>query len=336
MVGGLLLSIIPSSLAETKDSEEVVESSSSALEQVNNQDTDLVEKAPSQSTIEKGNKNTEIKRQENSSEKENNSTDSPSEMQRDAEEKMDGKVIENGWTYYIKNNFAYITHCSLSGDVKVPSTLGGKSIRFDTLDYTVFSNYQNITSLEISDPFSAFYITFRYMDNLQSVNLNLINLEGKSTNSMFWGLGNLQSVNLNNFDASNISDMGNMFFNCASLTNIDVSKFNTANVTNMANMFGGCRSVTSLDLSGFNTANVTDMTNMFQSCESLTNLNITKFNTAKVTSMNAMFYHCKKLTDLNLSSFNTANVTDMAAMFSECNELVNLNIDVNKFDTSNV
>ena len=51
------------------------------------------------------------------------------------------------------------------------------------------------------------------------------------------------------------------------------NNFNTSNVTNMGSMFRDCSSLTSLDLSNFNTANVTSMDYMFSECYKLTNNN---------------------------------------------------------------
>ena len=138
----------------------------------------------------------------------------------------------------------------------------------------------------------------------------------------------------NNFDTSNVTDMGSMFSDCSGLTSLNLSSFNTSKVTNMFGMFSGCSGLTTLDLSNFDTSNVTDMRYMFQSCYSLTSLNLTNFDTSNVTKIFGMFSFCKSLTSLNLSSFNTSKVTDISSMFSSCEKLVSL--DLSNFDTSNV
>ncbi len=135
-------------------------------------------------------------------------------------------------------------------------------------------------------------------------------------------ISNLISINFNdNFNTSNVTDMGNMFSVCSSLTSLDLSSFNTAKVTNMNDMFASCSSLTSLNLSTFDTSNVTDMRYMFDCCSSLTSLDLSNFNTANVTDMQRMFESCSSLTSLDLSSFNTANVVNMSQMFRNCSSL---------------
>ena len=148
-------------------------------------------------------------------------------------------------------------------------------------------------------------------------------------------ISNLISINFNdNFNTSNVTDMGNMFSDCTSLTSLDLSSFNTAKVTNMNDIFDGCKSLTSLDLSKFDTSNVTSMYSMFEGCSSLTTLDLSNFNTSNVTDMSNMFSACSSLTSLNLSNFDTSKVTGMRRMFWYCSSLTSL--DLSKFDTSNV
>ena len=152
--------------------------------------------------------------------------------------------------------------------------------------------------------------------------------------SMFSDCSGLTSLNLSSFNTSKVTNMFGMFSGCSGLTTLDLSNFDTSNVTDMWYMFSDCYSLTTLDLSNFDTSNVTDMRYMFQSCYSLTSLNLTNFDTSNVTKIFGMFSFCKSLTSLNLSSFNTSKVTDISSMFSSCEKLVSL--DLSNFDTSNV
>ena len=159
------------------------------------------------------------------------------------------------------------------------------------------------------------------------------------SSEMFKNFGNttnkiLNKITFENFNTTNVTDMGYMFYNCSSLTSLDVSNFNTSNVTNMNYMFGYCSSLTNLNLSNFNTNNVTNMSYMFRNCSSLTNLNVSNFNTNNVTNMRDMFNDCISLTSLDVSNFNTSNVTNMDFMFNDCSSLTNLN--VSNFNTNNV
>ena len=178
--------------------------------------------------------------------------------------------------------------------------------------------------------------TETYLPALTSIdfgdNFNTSNVTNMG--SMFWRCSNLTSLNLSNFNTSNVTSMSGMFSGCSSLTSLNLSNFNTANVTGMGDMFRDCSSLTSLNLSNFNTANVTNMSWMFQGCSNLTSLNLSNFNTSNVTDMHTMFRDCNSLTSLNLSNFNTSNVTDMGEMFYGCNSLTSLNLS--NFNTSNV
>ena len=113
-----------------------------------------------------------------------------------------------------------------------------------------------------------------------------------------------------NFNTSNVTDMGLMFAGCRFLTSLDLSNFNTSNVMDMGGMFYGCYILTSLDLSNFNTANVTNMASMFDSCYRLTSLDLSSFNTTNVNNMQGMFYGCSYLTSLNLYNFDMSGLTD--------------------------
>ena len=129
-----------------------------------------------------------------------------------------------------------------------------------------------------------------------------------------------------------------MFRNCWSLESLDLNNFDTSQVTEMGGMFFWCVTLKSLDLSFFNTSKVTSMFNMFRNCYSLTQLDVSNFNTSKVTRMNAMFSGCSKLTSLDLSSFNTSIITntiEMICMFERCNSLTTIYIS-DKWKTNSI
>ena len=152
--------------------------------------------------------------------------------------------------------------------------------------------------------------------------------------AMFKNCSSLTSLDVSKFDTSQVTYMKYMFLNCSSLTSLDVSKFDTSQVTNMSSMFDNCSRLTSLDVSKFDTSQVTDMSYMFASCTRLTSLDVSKFDTSKVTNMSWMFWTCSSLTSLDVSKFDTSKVTDMMRMFYVCKSLTSIN--VSKFDTSQV
>lgn len=303
------------SLEDNSDSQEIVENS---LEISQQSDSGITQKATS--TEESLNQTT--------------STTSSAEIQNSSSESNQiNKGTEDGWKYDIRGDYAYITSSNLSGDVSVPSTLGGKPIRFERLDGSVFVNYKNITSFKVSSLFYAEAVSFKGWSNLESVDLNLISIGNNSTKEMFKDLLKLKSINLNNFDTSNITDMSGMFYNCNLLSNLDVSKFNTSNVTDMTSMFYGCTSLTILDVSNFNTSNVTDMSGMFYSCSNLSTLDLSSFDTSSVSKMSFMF-SLSGVNTLDLSHFNTSNVKNISYMFSWCLSLTSLN--VSSWKTTNI
>ena len=151
---------------------------------------------------------------------------------------------------------------------------------------------------------------------------------------MFWGCSSLESLDLSGFDTSNVTSMGGMFSGCSSLESLDLSGFDTSNVTIMGSMFYGCNSLESLDLSGFDTSNVTDMCTMFEGCSALKSLDLSGFDTSNVTDMQYMFSDCYSLESLDLSDFDISNVTDMRKMFNDCSSLESLylNDDIDTFN----
>ena len=303
------------SLEDNSDSQEIVENS---LEIPQQSDSGITQKATS--TEESLNQTT--------------STASSTEIQDSSSESNQiDKGTEGGWNYDIRGDYAYITGSNLSGDVSVPSTLGGKPIRFERLDGSVFGNYQNITSFKVSSSFYAEAVSFKGWSNLESVDLNLISIGNNSTKEMFQNCSKLKNINLNNFDTSNITDMSGMFYNCNLLSNLNVSNFNTSNVIDMASMFYGCTSLTALDLSNFNTSNVTSMTGMFYSCNNLSTLDLSSFDTSNVIEMSFMF-SLSGVNILDLSHFNTSNVKNISYMFSWCRSLTSLN--VSSWKTTNI
>ena len=199
-------------------------------------------------------------------------------------------------------------------------------------------NNASITSGTILSTSSSQYPIFGNMDGTTWVVSTPANRMNANANcrAMFMGTYNssthtyqsaLSNIDFgDNFNTSNVTDMGLMFFGCSSLTSINLSNFNTSNVTSMGLMFDGCSNLTSLNLSNFNTSNVTDMSLMFDGCSSLTSLNLSNFNTSNVTNMYGMFRGCSNLTSIDLYNFNTANVNDMRYMFYNCTRLTSLNL----------
>ena len=161
------------------------------------------------------------------------------------------------------------------------------------------------------------------------------NIEANQNSSyLFYYLSNVKEIAFDNFDTSQVTNMGSMFEACKSLTSLDVSKFDTSQVTDMSYMFGEGEALETLDVSKLNTNQVINMDGMFHHCKNLISLDVSEFDTSHVTDMSGMFNHCENLTSLDVSKFDTSQVKSMRWMFGNCESLTNL--DVRKFDTSQV
>ena len=203
-----------------------------------------------------------------------------------------------------------------------------------TIEKTLYNLYI-VSEAPIFAPSDCFSMFYGFKNLVQiSFNNNFNTSNVKNMGSMFQSCLSLTSLNLSSFNTLIAINMFSMFSSCSSLTALDLSNFNTSRVTSMGQMFSSCSSLTSLDLRSFNTSNVTNMRSMFSGCSSLTALDLSNFNTSRVTSMSYMLSDCSSLASLDLSNFNTSKVTDMSAMFQKCTFLASL--DLSNFNTSNV
>ena len=149
---------------------------------------------------------------------------------------------------------------------------------------------------------------------------------------MFTNLGKVKSITFENFDTSQVTNMGNMFEYCWSLEELDLSCFDTSAVTNMAGMFNYCIGLESLDISSFDTSNVLDMYYMFEGCESLESLDVSGFDTSEVHDMSCMFAACVNLKSLDVSNFDTSQLEYCEDMFYFCTNLTELDLSNFVFD----
>ena len=215
--------------------------------------------------------------------------------------------------------------------------------------------------------------------NLMLANINdnatlmqLIDMRGintsrvKNMHHMFWTKDGLtKHINLDEFDTSNVEDMGYMFstpyennsttaidpidfsrfdtrnlkimpgmFAGSHLPSIDIRNFNTSNVTNMEHLFNGLKKVTDLDLSGLDVKRVNNIGSLFARNPGLISLNLSNWQLDSVHDMSYMFTQLYDLKTLNLTGFTTKNVVDMNHMFNGCQHLTSL--DLSSFDTSQV
>ncbi len=150
---------------------------------------------------------------------------------------------------------------------------------------------------------------------------------------MFLGF-NVTEINFyNNFNTSEVTNMGGMFRK-SNISNLDLTSFDTSKVKTMAQMFR-VSTVSSLNLTSFDTSNVRNMYAMFEVCTA-TSIDLSSFDTSSVTDMSSMFYR-SLATNLDLSSFDTSSVTDMNYMLSgsaATTLYARTAVDKEKFDAS--
>jgi surface protein len=98
---------------------------------------------------------------------------------------------------------------------------------------------------------------------------------------------------LNNWNVSNVTDMGGMFANCHSF-NQPLDNWNVSDVIDMSDMFNNCR-IFNQPLNSWNVSNVTNMKGMFDGAESfnqpLSNWNISNVENAEVMFRNAKSFN---------------------------------------------
>ena len=99
-------------------------------------------------------------------------------------------------------------------------------------------------------------------------------------------------IGLEDWDVSNVEDMGFMFKGCENF-NSDLSKWDVSNVKNMKFMFQHCKNFNS-DLSKWDVSSVEDMYSMFWNCENF-NSDLSNWDVSSVTDMRNMFYSCDSL-----------------------------------------
>ena len=95
-------------------------------------------------------------------------------------------------------------------------------------------------------------------------------------------------VGLENFDVSNVTNVGLMFLEIRE-ESIDLSNWNTSKLFNLDSMFRYAFEIQSINLSGWDTSNITNINWSFGYCFKLIYLNIDTFDFNKITNMDSPF-----------------------------------------------
>jgi surface protein len=128
-----------------------------------------------------------------------------------------------------------------------------------------------------------------------------------------------------------ITDLGNMFGECTSLTTVNnMNNWDVSNVTNMGAMFQGSSSFDQ-DISGWNVSNVINMNAMFLNAQ-LFNQDIGNWIVSGVTDMSFMFNNSYDFNQ-DISDWDVSNVVNMESMFDNA---ADFNQYLGDWDVSNV
>ena len=166
---------------------------------------------------------------------------------------------------------------------------------------------------------------------VESFNQPLNNWNVSNVINMGFMFGNTTSFNqpLNNWNVSNVTNMYSMF-SYATNFNQDISNWDVSNVTNMAYVFREAKNFNQ-PLNNWNVSNVTTMNRMFLNARNF-NQPLNNWNVSSVTDMGYMFAHVWFFNQ-PLNNWNVQNVTTMEGMFREAKRF---NQPLNNWDVQNV
>lgn len=234
------------------------------------------------------------------------------------------ELTEGHYTYTVEDGKATITDCydSISGDVVIPSTLGGYPVT--TIGFFAFFGCRELTSITIPSS-----VTTIAVDGFSScTSLERIIVDGQNTS---YGSidGNLFSKNKKTLikyaagkndptytipaDVTSIGDQA--FSSCHNLTSITIPN----SVTTIGDSaFFDCDSLTSITIPNSVTS-IGDQA--FYSCHDLTSITISNSVT---TIGNSAFSDCDSLTSITIPS----SVSDIGFhVFSDCTSLASIIVD---------
>ncbi len=178
---------------------------------------------------------------------------------------------------------------------------------------------------------TSFDSAFEYATNLNSISASDIPDLSGVTNlyEMFRGTAFASIPNLNNWDVSNITNMGGMFDANANF-NQDLNNWDVSNVTSFYAMFRGASSFNG-DITSWDMGSATTLNRMFEGATSF-NRDIGIWNVSNVTDLGYTFRQADNFNQ-DISGWDTSSVTSLRQTF-EGADLFNQPLD--NWDVSNV
>lgn len=229
---------------------------------------------------------------------------------------------------YTRNNNTELVIASESL-ILFPSDSNHALANFMTDDTNNPTNYYvdlDITNLDTSlvQDMSYFLADVKNLRNITSSNDNHLKTPKVTTMEKFLQLSNWAvhpkltnesfAYLIQDFDTSNVTNMGYMFGYVSEVTIMDLRHFDVSKVTNMSYMFYDCSKVETINIDGWETSSLTNMQGMFASTSKLKSIDLTQINTSNVTSMYFTFSRTG-LPVIDITFWKTSNVTTMQKMF---------------------
>lgn len=182
---------------------------------------------------------------------------------------------------------------------------------------------------------NTFFQCGTFNDDVSGWNVSKGYTFGRFVKGCFLFDRNLSSWQFRN-DGTSIS-MQEMFMNCVSFNNggdPGINNWNTSDVTDMGEMFTSCVSFNQ-PIGGWDVSNVTDMGKMFQRATNF-NQDIGGWDVSSVTGFLETFLGADSFNQ-NLSSWDVSSVTDMQSMFNGADNFNNGgDSGIDNWDVSNV
>ena len=156
--------------------------------------------------------------------------------------------------------------------------------------------------------------------HFSQIDLSKWNTESlENTHNMFFRSELYNIGDLSKWDTSKLTNMSGMFME-SQITDLNINDWDVSNVKNMGASFSLMTNITKLDLSKWNTSNVKDMTGLFNGNKNLKYLDITNWDTTNVEKIldDDMFFGNLSLTHLKLGN-KFANTKLNTELFNHLN-----------------